>query len=837
MIGVLTFALAVSAVGTLGSCKDYDEENRVEWQGEHAGLNKELKDWIEQVKACEKTCGNFRQYLVGNTTWTDEKGNPVKVDRLGAFDKSIANINKVLGEFGENETPSMTFKELLSGYATVQSNAQTAMNILGTISKDDFANNMSTIQSLNATITNLTSATGDLARIKGRLDALELLKPGINDARAKFIADSIADAKIDIAVEKLMGTGSDTLTLNGINYALKAAEEGLQDQIDALNDEMKKFDAEMTAMKHNFGQLVTGVLVQGTYNPIFGSLTAPFNVQSNVLAAYYGKAATDGVFPGALSKSNPIYVFDDKDYLTAKDMEMIGAVKAYEFQAGNVLTDGNAGKIYVTVNPTAIDATGVKLILENSLGDEAPVTLSGLSKSSKKLTFGWTRAGVANGFYEADATVSNLNDAKLVVDMNRNDLKEIFNDLTDRKNGIDLMNIANKVYSVVNDVCDANAIKYSWKNKMVDDKNNIVDGSENNVLSQYSIAATAVKPLSFTFMRDVNMTSFWGVDRVKNFINNTIDGVNFEINIGGEITAPEIKAITIPEFTPNKDYIIDFTYDDKIHVDGVEYTYKLGEVFDKKIPVILYDVNDPTKEVGRTEINLKDYINPEDIKVSSKPFDKEIHISFKKDLNDMIKDLYGDLVAPMEEVNGILNNLNDFMDDVNAMIKEINGINQKIEDVKNDLSGQINKYIDALNKRLCKVVNGVNGRLQPLAIAHNDKGFYTLSGVKNLPTPISSPLHIVPTTYTAELVVPAFKKHLAVTNVFKGNASAQDGDAACLNALKAANGNANMNTVVPGTTRDVEFVGQKGYVYEIAYSALDYSGKAVTKKFYVKVAE
>lgn len=202
----------------------------------------------------------------------------------------------------------------------------------------------------------------------------------------------------------------------------------------------------------------------------------------------------------------------------------------------------------------------------------------------------------------------------------------------------------------------------------------------------------------------------------------------------------------------------------------------------------------------------------------------------------MIEDLYGDITAPLDEVNGLLNDLQGFMDDVQSMLDEINGINNQIDQAKDDIKSQIYDYIDKLNKRLCNVVNGIHDRLQPLAIAHNGKEFYTLSGVPNKPSKISgTTLHIVPTTYTAELAVPVFKKHVAVVNVFKGSASAQGGDAACLNALKTANNKGGMNTVVAGTTRDVEFVGEKGYTYEIAYSALDYSGKAVTKKYYVTV--
>ena len=83
-------------------------------------------------------------------------------------------------------------------------------------------------------------------------------------------------------------------------------------------------------------------------------------------------------------------------------------------------------------------------------------------------------------------------------------------------------------------------------------------------------------------------------------------------------------------------------------------------------------------------------------------------------------------------------------------------------------------------------------------------------------------------------VTPAFKKHIAVTNVFKGDKSAQGGDAACKLALTTANGSEMMNKVLNGDQRSVTATFPKGYIYEVAYSALDYSGKISMHKYYVQ---
>ena len=96
-------------------------------------------------------------------------------------------------------------------------------------------------------------------------------------------------------------------------------------------------------------------------------------------------------------------------------------------------------------------------------------------------------------------------------------------------------------------------------------------------------------------------------------------------------------------------------------------------------------------------------------------------------------------------------------------------------------------------------------------------------------------LKFYPTSKSLELIVPLARKHVAVTNVFKGTASAQGGDSECKSALNAAN-TGKLNTVIDGTLRWLEVTGlKKGFVYEVAYSILDFDGNISTQKYYVTV--
>ena len=93
------------------------------------------------------------------------------------------------------------------------------------------------------------------------------------------------------------------------------------------------------------------------------------------------------------------------------------------------------------------------------------------------------------------------------------------------------------------------------------------------------------------------------------------------------------------------------------------------------------------------------------------------------------------------------------------------------------------------------------------------------------------------TTKTLELIAPIARKHIAVTNVFKGNVSAQGGDTDCINCLKAANSAETFNRVIDGTERIINAEHlTPGYTYEIAYSILDYKGNISTRKYYVKIS-
>jgi hypothetical protein len=175
------------------------------------------------------------------------------------------------------------------------------------------------------------------------------------------------------------------------------------------------------------------------------------------------------------------------------------------------------------------------------------------------------------------------------------------------------------------------------------------------------------------------------------------------------------------------------------------------------------------------------------------------------------------------------------------MVKQfevINNVSGKIDNAMDKLMNRFNSYLERLNNRIGKYMTP-NKYLQPVILGRTGNAFFRVPNGKNTPAVVSSEnMQLMPTTYTAETVCPAYKKFVAVTNVTKDSKSAKGGDATCKSILDQANSQKNFKKVIDGGYGTfIDFQGKKGYTYEILYSAVDYDGKVVAEKFYVKVAE
>lgn len=522
----------------------------------------------------------------------------------------------------------------------------------------------------------------------------------------------------NMAAEKLGELESNFTTLEATVAEIKA-------KVDEIYPKVQENRQYIIGIYDYLKKMITGITIQAVNNPVFGSFAFPWGVQSNILVGYYGESDVDVRFPTTRT-ANYIY---KECALTDKDAEMLGSsVESYNKFGQPVLveeTEGNAGKVYVTINPTSVDFTGQKLPLVNSQDEESAVKLGALEKSDAVLRFGVTRAA-NNGFYEATATFTEDNIPTYDVDksMIYNSLKDIAKDVLNHQDGINVKAAASRLYNVfleLNGNLDAYGIKASWNF-------NDVEGNvqTNSVYSKYAIAATAIKPLSYAFLYDMQLGTS---------INNRLPN--------------------LPTINPNVEAIINNIVD----LDQLE-----GQI----MPEV-------------------------------------------KDALELVKD---QVVAG---AGNYMDKAEPYINKLNYWTSRLNGYMERFEDV----------------------ANNVNALLQvTMLYKGKDDQFHQLSNSKEYPTVFAGEglANVFATSYTGEIIAPAFKKFIGVTNVFKDGDSAQNGCADCKAALDAVNDGEYFNEVFPGSRYGVAIENmKKGYTYEIFYSALDYSGKISARKFYVTV--
>ena len=210
---------------------------------------------------------------------------------------------------------------------------------------------------------------------------------------------------------------------------------------------------------------VTSLSADQVVNPMF-TFNTPFDVKANILLAYFGeKAKRDIYFPRGAEEP----IVWKGDYI--------------------IEGTGNAGKLYVTVNPSSVDFSGKTLKLMTTGGNESPVELTPLEASTKNLMF---LSRGENAFYETYATIPADKIAKAYVSWEPEDMegfkdqiKEILN-RSDR-NKEQLINLFNTLYNlIIQNNIPAYRLQAAW-------------GEGNYTYSEANIAAVAIKPLTFAF--------------------------------------------------------------------------------------------------------------------------------------------------------------------------------------------------------------------------------------------------------------------------------------------------------------------------------------------------
>lgn len=812
IINVFLMALlAMVTVGTVVSCKDYEEDNYSDLNGKFTNLSGQLQD---QIDALEKFKGELETELTELKNGYQE-GDKVLGDRITiiedvlipGLDKKIDELERkhdediddlwlaITGENGINEAIADLSK-------TVSGNTKAIEDLQKLIDKDKADEWSKAVEDAAEALERAKNDSAKLALLGDNLEDYDKMRDALagalRDANGNWMSlEEYIKAQGFLTSDDI----KDFVTKAEFNDSLnvfRARIDEVSSKLEALTTEI---NTKLGLLQNSLNKYVSSVLIQGTDNPVFGSFAFPANISSNVLAAYYGDVK-DLKFP----TDGPYNYVDAQNALSAKDLEMMGVAAGNQYYNGRVVSGmqadgtvaaGNAGTLYVTVNPNTVDATGATAILVNSQDSKSGVMLSPLAETDKVLNFGYTRA-TGNGFYEAKATVTPSVVDEVSPRISYDDLKGLKDEIKDavnairNKGNVDITGLVYSVYSISSNILDAQAVKFPWSD--TDIYGNTI---ERATYSQYSLAATAVHPLSFAFAKDVHYDEFPGINKVEDIIGDMFNKIE-----------DAIPTIDVDDLN--------------IHIEIEDF------VFD---PVELED--------GSVEVNV-DIVDEE----TGKHYKQTIDITDKVEeaVNEALGSAAGDVSAYIKDVVDQLNEQVAQINDIIDQLRDINEIGNKLDEVED----KIYDYLSKGENLLLKLVNNANELLQPMMLAKTADSYVVLSRSASAPTKFSASsmtsdgIILRPTTYSAEVLAPAFKKFVGVANVYKDGKSAQGGDANCQAALKAANSSSEgFCTVQEGDWNKAQFKVssqyKKGYVYEIVYTAADYSGKIVVKRFYIEL--
>ena len=843
--------LATATVGTVVSCKDYEEDNYADLNGKITNLDQAVDAQVAALEERVKTLETVKDQLqkdveaLRNELGTAEDGadKTTIYGRLAsaealieAINGQIATINETLASKADkSDLDALTervvalegcceaYKDLASRVTTNEEAIKKLQELINeeTIKLWSDAIEKATMDAAEA----LEQAKLD----KARLDKLEELLgenfselddfAEFKDAVASALqnADGTWNSLEDVLAEQLESVkGSYDGTLEDVVAAYEQADKDLAADIDALTKRVEDLELATEELNDKLGlvnsilnQYVSGVIVQGTNNPVYGTFALPVGISSNVLAAYYGTPDGDIYFPAVYdeAKTNGMYVFS-KDgtstKLTAEDLKALG-VNVTEWATADhsylvAEQDGNAGTLYLTVNPVGQDHTDAIPTLENSAGVKSGVELSPLKPSDKVLSFGYTR-GVENGFYETKATVKEgaieaikprvtYDDIKSLYTDAKNIVDKIINNKSTNGIGVDLKSLATTLYSVSSNILDANAVKFSWTAE--DEKGNAIDETR-SVMSKYELAATAVKPLSYNTWINANYDRLPGIGHIENIIGKIFD-----------------------------------------KVEGAIPTFDIDDV---KIEIGEIKISNPTIGSVSTEITV-DMQGAVDASGNPIP-DQKITVDITKQVQEALNDAMGGIQGDLNEFVADLNEQIGQINDLLAELQKVNNIGQQISDIENAIYDYLYKGQDLA----LKFINNANKLLQPVMLVKTSDSFLIPSTSVNAPTKFNAAgaaagISLYPTSYTAEILAPAYMKLVGVTNVYKNGKSAQGGDDECEAALKAVNSASEgfASAKYGFELKDAKLMGAtEGYTYEVVYTAVDYSGKVVVKKYYIEI--
>ena len=584
------------------------------------------------------------------------------------------------------------------------------------------------------------------------------------DARIQANMDVIKDGvfadkeRIEAAIQGSEAYKNLKGDVEGVDSRVSALERSrLTDSIaakkitDALNHRLDSVSGSLnSALNTLLEQKLDGITVNATENPVTGYWNASFTgLNLKLASSFYGVAAEGN--------------------------------EDWDVKANQVLgKGGNAGYLYVSLNPTEIDPSLVKVELVNSQGEPAKgFKLGDIDNTDKVLTFGTKAASVsANGFYQVPVIASDpQNDG---VEFDKGALaaaaKNVLNELRNPKeNDLDLSKIASALYKNI-PVLTAYGVKAEYYLYNPDTKNLELTKTVKHAVSDYDIAAFAVKPVSYNFLKD----------------NATLD----------KLSDWAVENFRLPSLSSKLD--------------------KFADALDVKV----------TLSADKQNINVYTIVALTGVEVK---YDETTKKAWFEDNNGPIEGSEIKNVSEVEQITGVTsqnvykitttdNTIADVVDELNTQIAG------KLEPIKNDINKVGDKWenviakVNPLLKKVASKIGSANKLLQPTILYVDQNGnpntLSTIGGRLGTRFVGTGATTLYATSWTAELLAPAYKKSISVL---------EKGATVTLTNGKSA------AEPFAGSVNKVIFNATKAGTYTIVYKAVDYSGIEVEKTFHVVV--
>lgn len=601
--------------------------------------------------------------------------------------------------------------------------------------------------------TNPDLASAIDARIQANMDVIkdgvfadkERIEAAIQGSEAyknlKGQVDGV-DARVS-ALERLRLTDS---------IAAKKITDALNHRLDSLSGSLN------SALNTLLEQKLDGITVNATENPVTGYWNASFTgLNLKLASSFYGVAAEGN--------------------------------EDWDVKANQVLgKGGNAGYLYVSLNPTEIDPSLVKVELVNSQGEPAKgFKLRDIDNTDKVLTFGTKAATVsANGFYQVPVIASDPQNDGVEFDKGalaaaaKNALNELRNP---KSNDLDLSLIASALYKNI-PVLTAYGVKAEYYLYNPDTKNLELTKTVKHAVSDYDIAAFAVKPVSYNFLKDnatLDKLSDWAVENFRlpslsSKLNKFADALDVKVTLSAD--KQNINVYTI------------------VALADVEVKH------DDATKKAWFEKQDGTKIEGSEIKNVSDVEEITSITLQGGGTQHVYKITTTDStIADVVAELNSQIAGKLQPIKNDINKVGDKWENVIAKV--------------NPLLSKVASKIGSANKLL-----------QPTILYKDQNGnpntLSTIGGRLGTRFVGTGATTLYATSWTAELLAPAYKKSISVK-----------GDGA---TVTLADGTSAAEPF-DGSINKVIFNATKAGSYTIVYKAIDYSGVEVEKTFNVNVVE